>query len=247
MEYVVRVIRGARWRVLVPLAIAAVAVVFAVVMLGSEVHSHLETMEAWLASLGWVGPIVFVALFVVLTSMFVPDSLMSIAGGALFGLALGLGAVLVGGLVACSLQYALAHGVLRRRVRDLVDARPRLAMIERAVRRQEVKLQFLIRLTPMNPTLASYLLGATGVRFSGFLVALLGLVPAYTVQVYIGVAGTHVAGMAGRSREAAMAHDGMLLVGLAVCVAALYLITRTATRAIERAAAEGAAPSPAGP
>jgi uncharacterized membrane protein YdjX (TVP38/TMEM64 family) len=48
-----------------------------------------------------------------------------------------------------------------------------LATITRAVKGDEFRLQMLVRLTPLNPASVNYLLGAAGVRFSGFLVACL--------------------------------------------------------------------------
>ena len=38
------------------------------------------------------------------------------------------------------------------------------------MRYDEFHLQFLLRLTPLNPATLSYLLGAAGVRFWGFLI-----------------------------------------------------------------------------
>ena len=219
--------------------VAAVALVgVAVLVLGREVYERFETLEAWIADLGVWGPIVFVPLFVVLTSLFVPDSVLAIIAGALFGLLWGAVAVVVGGLLAASVQYALSHGILRNQVRKLVTSKPQLMALERAVRRRELHLQVLMRLTPLSPTLVSYLLGAAGVRFRGFFLALFALVPAYVVQVYFGYAGKHVARMAGRTGPAELRHDALLLAGLALCIIVLVLITWMARKAIKEAEEE---------
>ena len=72
-----------------------------------------------------------------------------------------------------------------------------------------------------NVDLASYLLGACGVRFGGFAVALVGLVPSYAVQVYIGAASTHVATMSSRGSPGARLHDVLMLGGLLTSVIVL--------------------------
>lgn len=219
------------------------ALLVAVVALGAEAHSRAESIESWIRDLGPWGPAVYVGVFIVLACVFVPDSLLSIIAGALFGLAWGAAVVIVAGTLACLLQYALARSVLRGRVRRFVSSRPQLAAIERAVRRQELRLQVLIRLTPLSPALVSYLLGATGVRFGGFATALVALVPAYLLQVYFGHAGNHVAQMAGGGIRLG---DGLLLVGLGAFVVVMIVVARTARKAIEEAESLGAA-APGGP
>jgi len=96
----------------------------------------------------------------------------------------------------------------------------------------------------MSPALVSYVLGAANVRFAGFMLALVGIVPGYLVQVYIGVASRHVVHMAGRTESRIVADDVMLLGGLLASVVALLLITRAALRAVDRAAvSKGATPA----
>ena len=123
-------------------------------------------------------------------------------------------------------------------MRKLVTSKPQLMALERAVRRHELHLQVLMRLTPLSPTLVSYLLGAAGVRFRGFFLGLFALVPAYVVQVYFGYAGKHVARMAGRTGSAELPHDMLLLAGLALCIIVLVLVTRAARKAIKEAEEE---------
>ncbi len=222
------------------LGVVAVVVIVLIVTLGRDVHRHIVDLEQWIESLGVWGPVVFTAMFIALTMVFMPDSLLAILAGMAFGLPVGVATVLIGGVVACSLQYLLARNVLRGRVQRLIDGKSRLAALERAVRRQEVRLQLLMRLTPMSPTLASYVLGACSVRFGGFVVALAGLFPSYIVQVYIGVAGTHVATMTGRSHADIVLHDVVMIGGLLTSLVVLVLITRMAVRALAQAETEAA-------
>lgn len=217
--------------IVVVVAIAAVAIAIA----GEELHRHLSDMERWLAGLGAWGPAVFVVAFVVMTSLLVPDTVMSIAAGVLFGLAGGTAAVVAGGLLACAVQWALGRGVLRERVDRFAAARPKLAAVHRAVRQDAVRLQFLIRLTPLSPALVSYLLGAAGVRLGGFMLASAGIVPALFLEVYLGYAGRHVAAMAGNPAPSNIVHDVAVVAGLAACIVVMAIISRTARHAIAEA------------
>src|SRR4030095_6597100 len=72
--------RYARW-VLVILAVAAL------LLLGRRASGLLPPLAAWLEQLGVWGPIVFIAGYALATVAFVPGSILTLAAGAIFGLA----------------------------------------------------------------------------------------------------------------------------------------------------------------
>ena len=76
------------------------------------------------------------------------------------------GAVVAGGLLASALQFTFARRLLRARIERTLAAKPSLAAIQPAVTQDELRLQLLLRLTPLNPATIRYLLGAAGVRSS---------------------------------------------------------------------------------
>jgi len=228
-------------RTIVPYVLAAVAVVVAIVVLGREIHEHLRAMENWIAGLGIWGPIAFVALIVVATSLLVPDTALAIAAGALFGFVVGGIVVVVGGLLAAMVQYALARRLLRGAIQRETARRASLRSIVEAVRRREIGIQVLVRLTPLGPAMVSYLMGAAGVRFGGFVLACLVMIPAFLTEAYFGHAGVHVASMPGRIRGGFDLRDGLLLGGLVVVVVVMAVVGRAAHRAIQEAAARSKA------
>lgn len=230
-----------RWRTIVPYVLAAVAVVVAIVVLGREIHEHLRAMENWIAGLGIWGPIAFVALIVVATSLLVPDTALAIAAGALFGFVVGGIVVVAGGLLAAMVQYALARRLLQGAIQRETARRASLRSIVEAVRRREIGIQVLVRLTPLGPAMVSYLMGAAGVRFGGFMLACLVMIPAFLVEVYFGHAGVHIASMAGRIRGGFDLRDGLLLGGLVAVIVVMGLVGRVARRAIQEAAAKSKA------
>lgn len=225
-----------RARRLLPYLAAAVLLVVAIALLGSEIHRHLDAIERGMEHLGPWGVVAFLALFVVLTSLMVPDTVFAIIAGVLFGLGWGTAAVIAGGVGGAALQYALSRRLLRERIERLIAAKPALAAIQRAVRQDELRLQALVRLTPLSPVMTSYLLGAAGVRFPGFLIACLALIPGFFLEVYFGYAGRHVARMTGRDEQSILLHDAMVFGGLAACVVVMVIISRTARRALMEAA-----------
>jgi uncharacterized membrane protein YdjX (TVP38/TMEM64 family) len=227
-------------RAAVPYVAAGLSLIVLIVVGGREVRHHIQAIDVWIHSLGPWGPVAFVGLFVLATSLLVPDSVLCIIAGALFGLGWGVAAVLTGSVLAGALQFALAHKLFRARIQRALAARPSLALIQRAVRRDEFRLQVLLRLTPLNPATISYLLGAAGVRFSGFLIASLAVAPALVVEVYFGRVGRHTAQLAGTDLRTAHLHDLAIIGGLAVCVAAMFFLSRMARKVVMRTVAEEA-------
>ncbi len=215
-------------------ALLAAAIYFA----GKDLAHHLAILEAWIERLGPWGLIAWAGLLVIATSALIPGSIFSIVAGALFGLAQGAAVVLAGNLLAASLQYALSRGLLRRRIEKMLGRKPGFAAIQNAVKQDQLRLQLLLRLTPLNPATVSYLLGAAGVRFSTFLIACIGLVPHLILEVYLGYAGKHIAQMVSLDTSAAGLHDAVLFAGLAVTIVIIALVSRMARQAVRKAVTE---------
>ncbi len=216
---------------------AAALLVLAVVLLGRATALNLGTIEAWIHGLGLWSLLAYVGVFLVLTTVFVPDTLLALVAGAVFGMLWGTLVVSFAGILAAALQYLLARTLLRDRIDAWLGRHPRLAAIQRAVRHDQVKLQWLLRLTPFNPTTVSYLLGATGVRFGPYVLACLGLIPAFVVEVYVGYAGRNLASAAERREAVGPWHDVLVILGLAASLLVVVWIARLARRAVREAVA----------
>jgi len=219
------------------LAVGVFLIVFFIVV-GHEIKHHINAIESWITELGPWGLLAFIGLFILATSFFVPDTVLCIIAGALFGLQRGVALVLAGSLIAAALQFALSHKLLRSRIQRMLASRPSLAAIQRAVRRDEFRLQVLLRLTPLNPATISYLLGTAGVRFSGFLIACLALTPNLMIEVYFGHIGKHAAMLAGSEARTAHLNDLAMIGGFVMCVAVMVVVSRIARNAVMRAVAE---------
>jgi uncharacterized membrane protein YdjX (TVP38/TMEM64 family) len=225
-------------RATLPYLAVGLLLIVAIVVGGREIEHQINAIESWITKLGPWGVLAFVGLFAVATSFLLPDTVLCIIAGALFGLGWGVAAVLAGSVLAGAIQFALSHKLLRARIERTLASRPSLAAIQRAVSRDEFRLQVLLRLTPLNPATISYLLGAAGVRFSGFLIACLALTPNLAIEVYFGHVGKQAARLAVSDARTAHLHDLAIIGGLAVCVAVMVLISRIARKAVMQAVAE---------
>jgi uncharacterized membrane protein YdjX (TVP38/TMEM64 family) len=227
--------RAVHIKKLIPYFIFSLMLLIALVILGKDIKHHLVAIEGWISSMGLSGILAYIILFILLTSVFFPDTLMGILAGTLFGLRLRSIAVFAGYLLGSALQYWLSRNLIKKRFERLIASRQNLISIQRAVRRQELRLQFLLRMTPISPVMLSYMLGASGVKFVGFLIACIAHFPMFFLEVYFGYAGRHIARIAGRSEIALMAHDIIIFWGFISAVVVVVFVSRMARHAIETA------------
>jgi uncharacterized membrane protein YdjX (TVP38/TMEM64 family) len=216
--------------------VAFVLLAAGLLALGSQAGPALERFRAWVADLGALGPIVFVAGYALATVAFVPGAILTLAAGSLFGVVKGSVYVFLAATLGASLAFLTARHLARGAIEQRVAGTPRFTAIDRAVARDGRRIVFLMRLSPVFPfNLLNYALGLTRVRFVDFVIASLGMVPGTIVYVYLGALGGQAAVAASRGEETEMLTWAFRLLGLAATVLVTVLITRTARRALAEA------------
>ncbi len=223
---------GGRWRKLSLLA--AIALVVALFFgFGLQRFLTLEALQQAQGSLqGWrqqaplQSALTYMAVYVVVTALSLPGAaVLTLAGGALFGL--GLGTLLVS--FASSAGALLAFLLARTLLRDLVQRRfgRQLAPIEAGVRRDGVLYLLTLRLAPVFPFfLVNLLMALTPMRAGAYyLTSQLGMLPGTLVYVN---AGTQLAQLRGL--------DGILSPPLLLSFALLALFPWLARAATDRLA-----------
>jgi uncharacterized membrane protein YdjX (TVP38/TMEM64 family) len=228
----------AHWKTIARWLVIGGVAFFLIVWFGKDVIDEIEIVEAWIEGHGALGWAAFVGLIVVVTSVFLPLSMMAIAGGAMFGLVGGTVLTFTGAVLTAGLNYLGARSLLKTRIESMLEHHPKLRAIQLAVHRQGLRLQLLLRMAPINATSVNYVLGATGIRFPIYLIATVGLIPSIIVNVYFGYAASHVTKVAGKASENSTLHTVATVVGLIVCIAVMIAITKVATKAIAEAEAK---------
>lgn len=216
--------------------IAWAAGAVALVLLAWQGH-HLETwlpqLEQSIAALGPLGPLLLVAAIVLLSPLFVPDTIFGIAAGASFGLAAGTVYYFAGMYLMCLAVQFASRRWLRRPVLRLLETRTKLRAAVRAAPEGGVRFTFLVRLVPINQALLSYALGAADVPFRFALIGNAGMLVHLLPTVYLGAAAAHLTRMAGEGHGAWEVEGVLLMLGLGVCVALTLQVTRRAWAAID--------------
>lgn len=232
--------RGARLPVArVLLALAALALL---ILLGRQVGEHIPRFALWVSSLGVWGPVVYILGYVIGAIAFVPGSVLTLAAGAIFGLAHGIVYVFIAAVIASACAFLIARYVARSAIEHRIAGNPRFAAIDRAIGNEGRKIVFLLRLSPVFPfSLLNYGLGLTRVSFGDYMIAAPGMLLGTTLYVYYGKLAGDVAALAGGAAPAKDAgYYVALIVGLVATVVVTTIVTRIARRALRAATGEEA-------
>lgn len=223
----------------IPLSRIALIVVglAALIVLGRQAGGYVPQFAQWVNSLGVWGPIVFILGYTVAAVAFVPGSLLTLAAGAIFGLAQGVVYVFIAAVLGSSAAFLVSRYLARAAIEHRLASNARFAAIDRAVGAQGRKIVFLLRLSPVFPfNLLNYALGLTKVRFTDYLVASVGMLPGTLLYVYYGKLAGDVAALAGGAApEKGAGYYAVLILGLVATVVVTTLVTRTARRALKEA------------
>lgn len=227
---------GYSWRRLGILAVGVVGFGLLLLVAGDELRRNLGAVEAALVALGPWAMVAYLVFAVVGASLLVPESAIGVLAGALFGPLHGLAAASTAFLLASLLQYVLGRRLLRAPVQRMLQTRPTLAAIQRVALEDQRSFQVLLRLSPLNPALVSYAMGAAEVRLVPFLIGCAAYLPHLVLEVYLGTTGRAVVASAGTG-----SHPGWpAMAGVGLGLVALGLVSHRAYRTVLRALEEEA-------
>lgn len=154
-----------------------------------------ERLQVLVESAGWAGAVVFVVGYAVLVLVPAPASLLTILGGALFGLWWGTLLAWSGALLGAFGGFLLG----RRLGRPAVDRmlRGRLQQADRVLVRHGLAAVLAVRLLPLFPfTPINYAAGLLGVRLRDYVVGTaVGIVPGALAYAAVGASGADPRGI----------------------------------------------------
>jgi uncharacterized membrane protein YdjX (TVP38/TMEM64 family)/rhodanese-related sulfurtransferase len=179
-------------------------------------------LQQWLADAGAAAPLLFMLIYAIGTVLFLPGSVLTLAGGAIFGPVWGTLYNLTGATLGATLAFVIA----RYLAADWVERKSagRLKQLKNGVENEGWRFVAFVRLVPLFPFNAlNYALGLTRIRLSHYIIAsYLCMLPGAIAYTYLGYAGREaVAG-----GEAAI-QKGLLALALLAAVSFLpRLISR---------------------
>jgi uncharacterized membrane protein YdjX (TVP38/TMEM64 family) len=216
-------------------ALIAFAIVAVVILLGRQLAGFIPLFAAWVDSLGALGPVVFMAGYVVAAVLMVPGSLLTLAAGAIFGLLRGTVYVFFAASAGATAAFLVSRYVVRGAVRRRLGKQTRFREIDAAIEREGLKIVFLIRLSPLFPfNVTNYALGVTSIRLRDYVIACVGMLPVTILWVYYGrLIGDVASLVAGAKIQRGPGYWVVLTAGLVATFIATAVITRAAKRALQ--------------
>jgi len=161
-------------------------------------------LEQWVAGAGVAGPIIFMLIYAIATVFFMPGSVLTLAGGAIFGPVLGTFYNLTGATLGATLAFVIS----RYLASDWAERKAggRLKQLKEGVEGEGWRFVAFVRLVPLFPfNVLNYALGLTRIKLSHYLIAsYLCMLPGAIAFTYLGYAG----------REAVAGGEGMIQKGL---------------------------------
>lgn len=226
---------GGRGKLIVSVLIG-LAVLAALILGGRRAGQYVPQFAAWVEGLGVWGPLVFILGYAVATVAFIPGSLLTLAAGAIFGLARGTVYTFCGATLGASAAFLVARYGARRAIEKKIAGNARFAAIDRAVGEEGFKIVALLRLSPVFPfNLLNYSLGLTKVRFLHYLLASVAMLPGTLLYVYYGtLAGSLAAVAGGVKTQKGTAYWVTLGIGLLATLIVTTFITRLAGKALRQ-------------
>ncbi|MBO2457900.1 TVP38/TMEM64 family protein [Actinomadura violacea] len=146
-------------------------------------------VSAWVDSLGWWGPLVFALCYALAVTALVPGSVLNASAGALFGVAVGVGSVLVGATAGAAISFALARALGRPAVARYAGS-GRLARLDAYLSRRAFESVLVLRMVGLFPFgVVNYGAGVAGVRFGPYIAGTFaGIIPGTLVYTGLGKA-----------------------------------------------------------
>lgn len=226
-----------------PLIFVCAIVLLAAAAYVLPVAAWIENAFVWIDANREVSWLVFILMYIVATVLMLPGSILTLAGGFVFGLGYGFLMVSFASVVGASLAFLSGRYFARAWVAQKLQGMPRFAALDKAVAEKGALIVLLTRLSPIFPfNLLNYAFGLTAVRFWTYVgVSWVGMIPGTILYVYVGSIASDLTGLfAGEVGESPLG-NWPVYVGLLATLLLTVVISRIATKTLSEKLDEAAA------
>jgi uncharacterized membrane protein YdjX (TVP38/TMEM64 family) len=202
-----------------------------------NVQALLQNALLWVKSLGVYGAIAFILLYNIATVLLIPGSLLTLGGGAIFGLMQGSIYVFIAATLGATFAFLIGRYLSRDWVAKQIENNAKFKAIDEAVAKEGFKIVLLTRLSPIFPfNLLNYAFGITQVSLKDYVLGSIGMIPGTILYVYIGsLAGDLTRIDMGEIMSNAQTQSAQWVargIGLAATIAVTIYISRIAQKVL---------------
>lgn len=207
---------------------------------GFNPQTILLNALTWVDSLGAVGAIAFIIIYILATVAFFPGSILTLGAGVVFGVVLGSFYVFIGATIGATAAFLVGRYLARGWVAKKIQGNSKFSAIDEAVGREGLKIVLLTRLSPVFPfNLLNYAYGVTGVSLKDYVLGSLGMIPGTIMYVYIGSLAGNLATIGTSTQATNPALQWTIrLIGFVATVAVTLYVTKIARQALQSVISE---------
>jgi uncharacterized membrane protein YdjX (TVP38/TMEM64 family) len=195
----------------------------------------LRNALQWIDSLGAIGALAFILLYIIATVAFLPGSILTLGAGVVFGVVMGSVYVFIGATIGATAAFLVGRYLARGWVAKKIAGNAKFKAIDAAVGREGLKIVLLTRLSPVFPfNLLNYAYGVTGVSLKDYVLGSIGMIPGTIMYVYIGSLAGNIATIGTDSQPGnPIIQWAIRIIGFIATVAVTLYVTKIARQALE--------------
>ena len=154
----------------------------------TELIQNASKFKVQVDGFGVIGPLVYIALYIMATVFLLPALVLTTFAGAAFGPVLGVVYVSIASVSGASVAFLIARYAARDMVEHWIARNEQLQKIDAGVERHGWRMVMITRLVPLFPfNLQNYAYGLTRIRFfTYFFVSWLCMLPGTIAYVQVG-------------------------------------------------------------
>ena len=200
------------------------------------VREYLAVGVAWIAAHPGLAVFAYFFAYVVAAVFVIPAFPLTLAAGFIFGLLKGVALVSISSVAGATAAFLLGRTLARSWVTRAISRQPRFSALDRAIRSRGFWVVLLTRLSPAFPfNILNYLYGVTSVSIRSYVLgSWLGMLPATILYVYVGSLAGSLGSVFGRHTGRSPATYVLLGVGLVATFIVTILVTRLASRELNK-------------
>ncbi|PSO96285.1 MAG: hypothetical protein BRC53_08950 [Cyanobacteria bacterium SW_6_48_11] len=190
----------------------------------------------WIDSLGAVGVIAFILLYIIAVVAFLPASILTLGGGVIFGVVLGSFYVFISATIGATAAFLVGRYLARGWVAKKIAGNRRFQAIDQAVGKEGLKIVLLTRLSPIFPfNLLNYAFVVTEVFLKDYVIGKVGIIFGTIMYVYLGSLAGSLATLGTGSQFADPSVQlAIRILGFIATAAVTVYVTRIARKALEQ-------------
>jgi uncharacterized membrane protein YdjX (TVP38/TMEM64 family) len=194
------------------------------------ISTLLNRANDFIESLGAIGVIVFIFIYVIATVLLISGAVLTLGAGLIFGVVKGSILVSIASVLAATAAFLVGRYLLRGWVEKQIEKQPKFKAIDTAVAKEGWKIVGLTRLSPVFPfVFLNYAFGVTKVSLKDYVLASwIGMMPGTIMYVYIG----YLPKIAAEGNEDSLKLI-LNIVGIIATIAVTVYVTKIAKKALD--------------